>query len=254
VNPALTAGLLLLTLLVVGEVAFRVGSKAALGASVQTQIGAVEAAVLGLLGLLLGFTFAMAASRFDVRTELVIDEANAIETAYLRTDLVAEPERSQMRELLRRYVDARLDFYNAGQDDARAAAQTLSERLQRQLWLLAAGEAKKDPHAITTGLLIQSMNQIIDLHAARINALVRRVPVRVIQTLMLVGVAAAGLVGYAFGLAKRRHASGMVILAVLVSTIVLVILDLDDPARGLIRVNQASILKLQADLRRHETP
>jgi hypothetical protein len=102
-----TGALLLFT-----ELGFLLGRKAGRTTSdrARSQIGAIQAAILGLLALLLGFTFAMAMSRFDIRKQLVLDEANAIGTTYLRTQLLPEPQRQELAELLRRYVRVRLEF------------------------------------------------------------------------------------------------------------------------------------------------
>jgi hypothetical protein len=116
----------------------------------ETPVGAIIAAILGLLAFLLAFTFGMAASRFDTRRELVLDEANAIGTTYLRAALLPEPHRTEIRSLLRDYVDLRLQ---AAQPEMTVPALAGSEELQGRLWAQAVIVGEKNPTPIT-GLFI----------------------------------------------------------------------------------------------------
>jgi hypothetical protein len=122
----------------------------------ETPVGGTVAAVLGLLAFLLAFTFGMAASRFEIRRELALDEANAIGTTYLRAALVPEPQRTEIRTLLRDYVDLRL----AGVEPGMAApALARSEEFHGRLWAQAVTAAEQKPTPIT-GLFIQSLNEV----------------------------------------------------------------------------------------------
>src|SRR5262249_2384337 len=134
--------------------------------------GTLLGASLALLGLLLGFTFSMAVTRFDARKQLILDESNALGTAYLRSDLVPGPARRQTAELLRRYVDVRVGFYEAGSDVERIRELTRQgQEMQRQLWSLAVAAAAKDPRSVPVGLYVQALNDVFDLEAKRLNAL-----------------------------------------------------------------------------------
>ena len=128
-------GLLLLAL---GEVGFRAGLRlfVAKDEPRKGQIGGIQGAVLGLLALLLGFTFSMAVGRYENRRDLVLKEANAIGTTYLRASFLPEAQSKAVEDLLRRYTDTRLSFYNAGSDFTKvAAAENEAGKLQRELWV-----------------------------------------------------------------------------------------------------------------------
>ena len=138
----------------------------------------IQAPALGLLALLLGFTFSMAVSRYDARKQVVLEESNAIGTTFLRAQLLPEPPREEVSNLLRRYVEVRLEFYEAGNDQKMLQeVRDETERFQSQLWADGAALAEKDPRAVTTGLFLQSLNEMIDLNAKRISALENHVPV-----------------------------------------------------------------------------
>jgi hypothetical protein len=145
---------LFVSLLVAGEAGFRLGrrTRADTGDAIRSQIGTIEGGILGLLGLLLGFTFSMAVSRFDTRKRMAVEEANAIGTAALRGQMLPQPHRTEVADLFRRYVDVRVEVSRdagvRGDSDARA------NRLQEQLWAQAVAGAAKDPRAIPTGLFI----------------------------------------------------------------------------------------------------
>src|SRR5258708_7917676 len=156
--------------LLAAELGLRIGRRVrpANDEPTRSQASVMEAAVLGLLALLLGFAFSMAASRFDTRRQQILDEANAIGTTYLRARLLPEPSGTTAAGLLRRYVDARIDFYDAGADDARIrVASDHAEQMHAQLWSLAVTVGEEDPRAVTTGLFIQSLNEVIDFHSKR---------------------------------------------------------------------------------------
>src|ERR1051326_6124400 len=130
---------------------------------VNTPVLAIETAMLGLLGLLLGFSTSMSVSRFEERKHLVLEEANALGTSYLRTQLLASPHDKEMQALLCRYVDLRLESTKAGEDLARiTAARNVTMRLQTEFWNKVSVFAKNDPHPVPARLLLPSINQAID--------------------------------------------------------------------------------------------
>jgi len=130
-------------------------------------------ATLGLLAFILAFTFGLAASRFDARRQVMLDEANAIGTTYLRAGMLLE-QGKQIRALLREYVDARLDTVKSGNV---AEGISRSENIQKQVWSEAKTVGTKNPNSIVAGLFVQSLNEMIDLHAKRVQAGVRsRIP------------------------------------------------------------------------------
>src|SRR5205823_623509 len=166
-------------LLLTTELGFRLARRCRAGIddSVRSQVSIIQGAILGLLGLIAGFTFAMSVSRFDLRKAVILDEANAIGTTYLRAEFLPDPARGELKALLRRYVDVRLEFFAAGADIPRARdAEAEIGRLQAELWSRAAAVTRRDPHSIATGLFIQSLNETIDLDAKQFAALENHVP------------------------------------------------------------------------------
>jgi hypothetical protein len=130
--PIWATGLVLLAVVILAS---RTGIRLRAGNASNEDGGYILSAALGLLALLIGFTFSLALSRYEMRTDLVLQEANAIGTTYLRAQLAPEPFRSQLQTLVRRYLDARLALAGAGEDTAAIArAEAQADQLQQQLW------------------------------------------------------------------------------------------------------------------------
>lgn len=215
----------------------------------HSHCGALQTAMFGLLALLLGFTFLMAVSRFDTRKELVLDEANAIGTTFLRSKLLPAAQRDAVPGLLKSYVAARLAFHNASNDRARLDAVNADASLiEEQLWALSAAAAAQDQRSVTTGLFIQSLNDMIDIREKRQVALDNHVPEAVIYLLLAVSATALGLLAYGCGLSKKRRLRSNALFALLIALVLMTILDIDRPRRGLIEVSQDSLLRLKATL------
>jgi hypothetical protein len=234
------------------EAGYRLGrrNRLSIGDHTKSQLNTIQGAMLGLLALLLGFTFAMAISRFEVRKQLVLDEANAIGTTFLRAQLLPEPPRREVSNLLRRYVEARLEFYEAGRDRKKlSTVRVKTERLHNQLWAYGVAVGEKDARAVTTGLFLQSLNETIDLHAKRLTALENHVPEITLVLLYFVAVMATGLIGYGCGLSGLRNFFVTIISSILIAAVIMVIIDLDRPSRGLIRVSQQRMIDLRDSLK-----
>jgi hypothetical protein len=215
----------------------------------RSQILTVEAGILGVLGLMLGFTMSMAVSRFDARKHLVLEEAQAVGTAWLRTQLLPPAEGKPIAELLSEYTDIRT-APNDGPDiyDRILAARRESARLQDAFWRRAVMYAQKNPNPVLAGLLLQSLNQVIDLDAARWMAFENHVPDSVIYVIAVLGVLAALSVGYSFGLAGSKNIFTTLILLLEIVLVLMVIVDLDRPRGGFIRVSQQPMLDLQKQM------
>jgi hypothetical protein len=242
----------LVLMLAATEVGFRLGRRAASRASDQmkAQTSVVEGSLLGVLALLMGFTMSMAVSRFELRKQLVLQEANAIGTAYLRTQILPPPENIEMAGLLHEYLDARVEFVNAGENAARLkAARTDAARLQDQFWGRAVAYAQKDPNPVKAGLLLQALNEVIDLESARWMAFYNHVPETVIFVNAIVAFLATVMVGYAYGLEGHRQIFSMCLLVLAITVVLSVIVDLDRPRQGFIRVDQQPLIDLQKQLR-----
>lgn len=243
------AGILLVLLLAL-VIGYWAGSKARNEGKQDSQVSTIQAAILGLLGLLLAFTFSMAATRYENRRSLVLEESNAIGTAYLRAKMLPEPYSSQISDLIKVYVDTRLEFYDAGVDPIKLQqAIDKTEGIQDQLWQQAVTVSALDPRSVTVGLFTQSLNEVIDLHAARLAAMKNRVPEVIIDLIFVASIISLGLIGYTLGMTQHRGIIPTLMALVLIVIIIGVIIDLDRPRRGLIRVSQESMIQLQQSIK-----
>ena len=208
-------------------------------------VGAMVGATLGLLAFMLAFTFGMAASRFDTRRQLVLDEANAIGTTYLRAAML--PERAdEVRALLRSYVDVRLEAVQSG----RAAEGILqSEDTQNKLWSAATALGVQHPDSIVVGLFVQSLNEVIDLHAKRVTAGLRnRIPGAIWMTLLTLATLSLAAMGYHAGLVGTARSLAVIVVAVTFSAVVLLIADLDRPQEGRLTVSQQALIDVRQSM------
>ena len=246
-------GLVLFALLVLAhEVGFRVARRRGARANEgeRSETSTLQGGMLGLLGLLLAFTFAIASQRFDTRKQLVLDEANAIGTAYLRATAV--PGGEEVADLLRRYVDVRLEgAASAGNPHGFRRAVTESERLHAAMWSRAAALARANPDPLRT-LLLPALNEVIDLHEKRLTAMRNHVPTIILVLLLMVSVLTMASLGHAAGVSGGRSMSTALTFAMLVTLVIMVVVDLDRPERGLIRVSQQSLQTLRDGLHRGE--
>ncbi|MDX1515480.1 MAG: hypothetical protein R3288_01500 [Woeseiaceae bacterium] len=248
-NSVLIVAVLLAILLAGLELGFRLGR--AFGPTdnepSKAQINTIQASMLGILALLIGFTFSMALQRFDSRSESVVNEANAIGTAMLRTELLPLSVRSTARDLMHTYVDTRVRASRLSLDQHEERDAILGEtvRIQNALWRLAQQAAQEDPNPVVSGLFIQAMNELIDSYGKRDAALNRHVPEIVLFLVFATFVLTACLVGYSSGLTQNRASFATYILVVLIIALVFIIIDLDRPRRGLIEVSQQPLIDLQ---------
>jgi hypothetical protein len=229
------------------ELGYRLGRAASRppDGAAATDLGATLGGLLGLLGLLLGFTFSMAGDRFDTRKNLVVEEANAIGTAWLRTDLVPEPQRGDARRALRAYVDARLDAAVVGHRDAAIAR---SEQLQVQMWAAARDAAAAAPTP-TVALFVSAVNEVIDMHGRRLaQALRNPIPPTILGTLYLVAFLVMAAMGYARGLTGDRSLVATFVLLVVLAVVLTVIIDFDRPYEGLLTVSQQAMRDVKASM------
>lgn len=209
----------------------------------EGPVGAMVGGTLGLLALVLAFTFGLAASRFDEKKRVLLDEANAIGTTYLRAALLEEPARTEVRDLLREYVDVRLDAIRPGQLDR---AVRRSEELHGRLWSHAVAAGERGPTSQTVSLFIQSLNELIDLHAERLMVGVRsRIPLPIWTVLYGVAMLALGAMGYHAGLARPRRPLAFIVVAAAFAAVMWMTFDLDRSQQGLFRVSQQPLIDVK---------
>jgi hypothetical protein len=239
-------GFLLLVLLLVllsVEAGYRLGKFRRLRSEDEKEepVAAMAAAALGLLAFLLAFTFDMAASRFEARKQVLLNEANAIGTTWLRAELLPEG-RDEVRARLRDYVQIRLAAVRSGEY---AQARSVTEQLHAQLWKHAVDSGKRHPGSIIAGLYIESLNQMIDLHATRVAIAVRaRIPPTIWIALMIVSITSFGMVGYHSGLSRTSRSPAGLAIAFIFAAVITLITDLDRPQDGSLVVSQQPLIDL----------
>lgn len=251
VSELLIATVMIAVLFFATELGYRAGLRVPLNLNDvgESQLGTISGASLGLLALLLGFTFAMSLSRYDVRKRLVTQEANALSTVYLRARNLPEQEGSEIATLLRKYVDVRLEFFSAGlTHEGQSRVEKETEQLQEQLWTRTSASLAKDDRHVTTGLFIESLNEAFGLQKERLAAMENHVPQSVLVLLFTVATIALVCVGYGCGLGRSRHWFSTTMFAVLLVLVITIIMDVDRPRRGLIKVNQDSMIHLRQSL------
>jgi len=233
------------------EFGFRIGRRrqATADDSDKTHANALHGAMLGLLALLLGFTFAMAVSRYENRKTLMVDQANAIGTAVLRGSLLPQPHADRTQKLFRDYIDSRFHYNasvrgSAGIDEA----ETRAAAIEKELWGISRIVLTEDPRSQPGSLYTQALNEVFDIREKRRFALDDRVPWMVTIMLILVSIAALGLVAYSSGLTGRRRVLGNITFATLIAVVLVIILDIDSPRVGFVKASQDSLVRLQHSL------
>jgi hypothetical protein len=230
------------------EGGYRLGRLRAMRAEHEKEapVGAMVAAMLGLLAFILAFTFSLAAQRFDTRRQVLLDEANAIGTAYLRAAMLPQHE-EEIRSLLREYVDVRLA---ALQTDGVAEGIRKSEELQNRIWDRAVALARDNPDSVVVGLFVQSLNEVIDLHAKRITAGIRnRVPAVIWIALFAVAVISLGAMGYHAGLVRTSRSLAIVAVGLTFTVVIGLVADLDSPREGFLKVSQQALVDLRESMK-----
>jgi hypothetical protein len=212
----------------------------------RTDVGLIVAATLTLLGLLIGFTFSMAASRYDQRKNLEEAEANAIGTEYLRADLLAPADRTTVRDLLRKYVELRVRFYLARESEL-AGINAETARMQAELWSAVAGPAMRQPDPVMA-LVVSGMNDVINAQGYTQAAWWNRIPATAAVLIVVIGLFCCVLVGYSLHSIAPRNGL-LVILPLFVATAFTLIADIDAPRRGLIQVAPTNLLSLLDSIR-----
>jgi len=236
------AAMLFFIIIIFNEIGFQAGRfvQSSTDDEVRSLTGSIQASVLGLLALLLGFTFSMSMQRYDSRNMALIDETNAIGTAILRVQLLPEQYQNDVNELLREYVELRISVGRIDltkRDDRNKFNQQISI-LQNRLWSLAIIATNEDPRPVTTGAFVKSLNDVIDSQGRRNALLQMHVPEVVLILLFVVFASSGGILGYSNGLSGKRIVAPVVLVSLLITLIVFIIIDLDRPKRGLIQVNQ----------------
>jgi len=248
-SAVLIAITLLAAMLLGAELGYRLGRRGhqAHNELTRTQIISIQAATLGLLALLLGFTFSMALSRFEYRKQMVVQESNAIGTAALRSQFLPVSRHEEVNKLFRRYVEIRLEsvLHTVQGSSDRKQLDLEIRTIQRQLWRIASEAAEAEPRSIPLGMFTHAINEVIDIKSKRDIAVANHVPESVLVFLFAFAVLAAVALGYGNGLAGGRIVSLTAAYCVIVGLVIMLIIDLDHPQQGLARTSQQSMIELQ---------
>jgi hypothetical protein len=241
---ALLALLALIAAREVGYLLRKHREKSRPGAEIESEEGFSMTSVMGLLALLIGFTFSLSLQRHEARRELVMNEANALGTAWLRMQLLEDGERMKLAHLFKQYVDVRVRWGLAASVDDEHRAHRQSERLQQQLWTETVAAVKPLGASTLAPLVIASTNEYMDASEQRFALREAHLPPQLLRFLAAYALISAAMIGFH----KGRHRLVTTVLFVLLTLAGTLILDLDLPRRGSVLVSQQPMLDLQATM------
>jgi hypothetical protein len=209
--------------------------------------GIVDGAVFGLFGLVVAFTFSGAASRFDARRHLIVEEVNAIGTAYLRLDVLPIEAQPGLRDSFRRYLDSRIQIYRKFPDLAAVAAELeIVKRVESEIWAQALAAERDAP--FTARLLLPALNIMFDVSTKRTVGMTMHPPMAIYVMLFGLALIASMMAGYGMARAESRAWFHVIGFAAVVSIVSYVILDIEHPRQGIIRID--ALDQALVDLRR----
>ncbi len=235
------------------EVGYRLGrwriSSESGGVESEAQLSATTGAHLALLAFIMAFSFSMAAGHYQDRRELIIADANAISTAYERAELIDAPESQLIADSLFEYVSVRASGTSVSEAEKLVGR---SEALQDQMWAAMKQLLEREQPTVLHSLLIQSLNEVSDVHDERVAAgLKKRIP-RILWGILAALLTLAMLgIGYFSGARGSRNRIASTALAVSFSLVLLMIADLDRPTGGTVRSDQSPLIDLRERLQAH---
>ena len=234
-------------LVVASEIGYRAGARTKDAPdSLRSLMSGIGAAMLGILGVLLGFTLSMAIARWDVRREVIVDESNAIGTLWLRAGFLQEPLRGELRSALREYTDARIALGGSRGDlDALRTAQSEGEALHATIWSVVERADRPGTSPAILSTLIIAANELIDLHELRVASIENYLPAFLILLLPGVAAVAVAALAWSFGTTSERGRTPILLLSLLICAVILLIMDVNRPQRGQIEVGLATLERVQ---------
>jgi hypothetical protein len=248
-DPVPTWAIMLVSALLIfgaSEVGFRMGRRRGPVTQGRDPSILVQGSAFTILALLLGFSFSLALGRYDARRSALLREANAINVAFLRAQLLDPKTATTERVNLDAYIDQRLAYAQHDEDPAqRRLAEEKSNQLQRDMWGLATQAAQRDPHSTMVPLFILALNDTVALSREEAAILNAHIPDVVIFWLLIIALISSIMLGYGFGREGKRAVVFKAIFAVMVALVFGLVLDLDRPQRGLIRVSLAPMQAVQ---------
>jgi hypothetical protein len=206
-------------------------------------LGPVEAAVFGLMGLIIALTFSGAALRFDQRRMLIIDEANAIGTAYLRVDLLPDDAQPAIRRDFREYLDTRIELYHNISDKKKVAE--LDEKtatLQMKIWKASVIASQKSDNVRASMLLLPALNSMIDIYSTRTAVRLIHQPNIIFIVMILMALVCSLIAGYGLALRNSRSWIHLIGFTLVLLITIIVIIDIEYPRVGFIRIDTLDVL------------
>ncbi|MGK7909946.1 MAG: hypothetical protein AB4050_00465 [Synechococcus sp.] len=240
-----TVGIVLLSI----GVGFRLGIKTRRNKKSRNldipSIGTLVGAMLALLAFILAFVFSMTSARYDARKQLVLEQANMFGTAMLRTEFLADSPRDESRKLLQEYISLGVEAVQNPDKIARALVEI--QDIHARLWDIANDSSNQEKDSELVGRYIDSLNELIDLHSTRVVVgLQYRIPKGVWLLVYFITILTMMSVGYEFGLTSSNTTVGFLLLALMFSAVILVIVDLDNPAKSIfVTVSQQPLIEVQ---------
>ena len=210
-------------------------------------VGSAVTAAFGLSAFMIAFTFQIAADRYDQRRELLVKEADHIRTAFLRAELLNEPIRSQTKKLLIELVNSRVNVYN---DPSKISSQNIrTQQILDSCWSFTVALAQEDRSSEVYALYTSSINDLFSSYNERLTvALAYDIPKAIFLVLGIITILSMLALGYQFGIAGKGSIRINLLLAVVYAVVMLLIIVLDHPETGLVKINQQPLIKLQKDL------
>lgn len=247
IDHRLLALLMVAVLAVACEIGYRAGSRRqGSPESLRSLMSGIGAAMLGILGLLLGFTLSMAIARWDSRRDVIVSESNAIGTVWLRAGLLDEPLCGELRNTLLEYTETRIALGGSRSDlDSIVVAQEQGEELHERIWSVVERANQPDTSNAVLSTLVVAANDVIDLHELRIASIENFLPATLILLLPAIAAVAVAFLAWSFGAASERGRTAMLFLTLLICAVLLLIMDVNRPQRGRIGVGVDALLRLQ---------
>jgi hypothetical protein len=217
----------------------------------ESPVSALAGATLGLAAFMLAFTFSIVAERHATKRELVRDDANAVRTAWQRSDFLPESDRPEATALLRQYVDARVKYAQEGTLEPEQVQSILAEsqKIQTRLWNMAVANARKDMNSDVAALYIDSLNEMTGIHASRVAiAIQARVPSEIWLVLYFITILGMASVGYQTGIAGSKRSIVWPVVALSFALVFALIASLDRPDSGILKVTQQPLIDLRESM------
>lgn len=242
-SPFAVAGFLLVLLLACHEVGYRVGCCAgAVDEDYKRRVDMIRTAILALVTFLVGFSFAAAGARFIDRQDMIVKEANAIGTSYLRAMLLPEPQRSRLQAELRQYTLDRVELLHSyGSENIRPLLAKAGET-QKRIW--QAGVEGVGTDREFANFMLPPLNDVFDIHSEHLSAARRHIPQTILLVIIVTAAIGMGMIGYDNGLTRKRYLLLSGAFALVLAASLWMTIDLDRPRHGFVRASEMPYAEL----------